>query len=189
MKSFQIRSLFWSIFSCNRSRKNFYFGHFSRSDSRFSFSCRNCFRTTLLKICKFCTWPYFPILLGTHRSCSPILVFDLIVLWIAVSLSHMFYLAFAASDNLMTRANVNRWIYRRSHPEVFVGKGVLKIYSKFTGEHPCRSAISIKMLCNFIEITIRHEWSPVNLLHIFRTHPLKNTFGWLLMNINVTHLI
>ena len=31
-------------------------------------------------------------------------------------------------------------------PEVFLGKGVLKICSKFTGEHPCRSAISIKLL-------------------------------------------
>ena len=29
--------------------------------------------------------------------------------------------------------------------------------------------ISIKLLCNFIEITLRHEYSPVNLLHIFRT--------------------
>ena len=28
---------------------------------------------------------------------------------------------------------------------MFLGKGVLKICSKFTGEHPCRSAISIKL--------------------------------------------
>ena len=27
--------------------------------------------------------------------------------------------------------------YRSSHPEVFLGKGVLKICGKFTGEHPC----------------------------------------------------
>ena len=26
---------------------------------------------------------------------------------------------------------------KSSHPEVFLGKGVLKICSKFTGEHPC----------------------------------------------------
>ena len=44
--------------------------------------------------------------------------------------------------------------YRSSHPEVFLGKGVLKICSKFTGEHPCRSAISIKLQCNFIEIAL-----------------------------------
>ena len=128
---------------------------------------RNCCRITLLKICKFCTWSYFPILLGTHRSCSPILVFDVIVLWIAISLSHMFYLAFAASNNLMTRADVNRWIYRRSHPDVFAGKGVLKI--------------TAKLLCNFIETTIRHGRSPVNLLHIFRTTSLKNTSGRLFL--------
>ena len=28
---------------------------------------------------------------------------------------------------------------------VFLVKGVLKIYSKFTGEQPCRSVISIKL--------------------------------------------
>ena len=60
-------------------------------------------------------------------------------------------------------------IFRSSQPEVFLGKGVLKICSKFTGEHPCRSAISIKLLSNFIEITLRHGRSPVILLHIFRT--------------------
>ena len=36
--------------------------------------------------------------------------------------------------------------YRSSPPEVFLGKGVLKICSTFTGEHTCRSAISIKLL-------------------------------------------
>ena len=33
---------------------------------------------------------------------------------------------------------------RSSHPVVLLGKGVLKICSKFTREHPCQSAISIK---------------------------------------------
>ena len=28
-------------------------------------------------------------------------------------------------------------------PEVFFGKDVLKICSKFTGEHPCRGMVSI----------------------------------------------
>ena len=39
---------------------------------------------------------------------------------------------------------------RSSHQEVFLGKGVLKIYSKFKGEHPYRSAISIKLQCKAI---------------------------------------
>ena len=58
---------------------------------------------------------------------------------------------------------------------------LLKICSKFTGEHLCQSAISIKLLCNFIEIALRHGCSPVKLLHIFRTPFLKNTSGRLLL--------
>ena len=72
---------------------------------------------------------------------------------------------------------------RSSHQEMFLGKGVLKICSEFTGEYPCRSAISIKLLYNFIEVTLRHECSPVNLLHIFRTLFSRNTSEWLLLNI------
>ena len=66
---------------------------------------------------------------------------------------------------------------RSSDPAVLLGKGVLKICSKLTGEHPWRSSISIKLLFNFIEITLRHGCSSVNLLHIFRTPFLKNTPG------------
>ena len=72
---------------------------------------------------------------------------------------------------------------RSSRSEVFLRKGVLKIRSKFTGEHPCRSVISIKLLCNFIEIALRHRCSPVNLLHIFRTPFPRNAFGGLLLDI------
>ena len=35
-------------------------------------------------------------------------------------------------------------------------RGVLKICSKFTREHPCRSVISIKLQCKFIAITLWH---------------------------------
>ena len=70
---------------------------------------------------------------------------------------------------------------RNSCPEVFLRKGVLNICSKSTGEHPCRSVISIKLLCNFVEIALRHGYYPVNLLHIFRTPFPKNTSGWLLL--------
>ena len=69
---------------------------------------------------------------------------------------------------------------------MFLRKGVLKICSKFTGEHPCRSVISIKLQSNFIEITLWHGCSPVNLLRIFRTLFSKNTFGWLLLYISIT---
>ena len=39
---------------------------------------------------------------------------------------------------------------------MLIETGVLKICSKFTGEHPCPSVISIKFQSNFIEITFRH---------------------------------
>ena len=66
-------------------------------------------------------------------------------------------------------------IFRSSRPEVFLGKGVLKICSRFKGEHPCRIVISIKLQGNFIEITLRHWCSP----------------GWLLLNFgrDVLHIV
>ena len=66
-------------------------------------------------------------------------------------------------------------------PKVFLRKGILKICSKFTGEHPYRSVISIQLQSNFIEIAIRHEYSPVNLLLILRTPFRRNTSGRLLL--------
>ena len=69
---------------------------------------------------------------------------------------------------------------RSIHPEVSLVKDVLKICSKFTGECPCQSVISIKLQNNFIEITLWHGYSPVNLLHIFGTPFAKDTSGGLL---------
>ena len=64
---------------------------------------------------------------------------------------------------------------RSSHPEVFVGKGVLEICNKLKGEHPCRSEISIKLQkqrflskSNFIEIALQYGCFPINLLHLFQ---------------------
>ena len=71
--------------------------------------------------------------------------------------------------------------FRSSCPKQLLGKGVLKICSKLTEEHPCRSVISIKLRGNFTEITIQHGCSPVNLLHIFRTPFTKNTYELLLL--------
>ena len=67
---------------------------------------------------------------------------------------------------------------RSSPPEADLGKDVLKICSRFTGEHPSVTVISIKLLCNVIEITLQHRCSPVNLLHIFRAPFPKYTYLW-----------
>ena len=50
--------------------------------------------------------------------------------------------------NLVLKSILTRY---NSRPEVFLRKGVLKICSKFTGEYPCRSVISIELHSNFIE--------------------------------------
>ena len=83
-----------------------------------------------------------------------------------------FYLVYVITQSLRNRS---------SRPEMFLGKGILKIYSKFTGEHTCRSVISINLLCNFIEIAFRHGCSPVNLRHVFRAPFSENSSGWLLL--------
>ena len=83
------------------------------------------------------------------------------------------------------RRNVSTYAvrFRSNRPEVLLRKCVLEICSKSTVEHPCRSAISIKLLCNFIEIALLHGFSYVNLLHFFRTPFPTNTTGWLLLKI------
>ena len=62
--------------------------------------------------------------------------------------------------------------YKSSHAEVFLGKGVLKISRKFTGEHSCRSVISMMLLCNFIEITSAWVFSRKSAAYF------KNTFSY-----------
>ena len=62
--------------------------------------------------------------------------------------------------------------FRRNRPEVFLGKCVLKICSKFTGGH------------SFIEITLWHACSLAILSHIFRTPFPKNTSERLLLKLS-----
>ena len=70
-------------------------------------------------------------------------------------------------------------IFRRSPPAVFLRKGVLKICSKFTGEHPCRSGISIKLLKSHFSMGA----FPANLIHNFRISFYKKNYGGRLLDI------
>ena len=103
------------------------------------------------------------------------------------NLSHIFVHAFClhfirTHQDYFFQKSFRSRSFRSSHSEVFLGKDILKICSRFKGECPCRSVILIKLLCNFIEITLQHGCSPINLLHIFRTPFLKNTSEWLLLS-------
>ena len=64
---------------------------------------------------------------------------------------------------------------------MFLGKVILEMSSKFTGEHPCQSVILVKLQSNFIEMALQHGCSPVNLLPIFTTRFPKNTSGRLIL--------
>ena len=86
--------------------------------------------------------------------------------------------------NVIVNAFVNSWpsqIFkiRSSPPEVLLVKRILTICSKFTVEHPCQSAISMKLQSSFIEITVRDGCTPVTWLHSFRTLFYKDTSGGL----------
>ena len=77
---------------------------------------------------------------------------------------------------------------RSSRPEVFLGKGFLRISNKFTGKHRCQSVILIKLQSHFIKITLWHGCFPVNfcifLEHFFLKTPLQGCFWrttWLVL--------
>ena len=89
-------------------------------------------------------------------------------------------------DNSAVKPKATSKKLSRSSPRmVFLGKGVPKICSKFTGEHPCQNLISAKLFCNFIEIALQHECSPVNLCHFFGTPSPKNTSAGLPLIVDV----
>ena len=81
------------------------------------------------------------------------------------------------NDNVNNLCQQNVVLISRSiPPEVFLGKGVPKLCCKFTGEHTCQSMTTIKLWNTWGCV-----FSPVNLLHIFRTpFPRINYRGLLL---------
>ena len=105
-------------------------------------------------------------------TCSHFTWFNLQILNFCYRKNWVFY---SFSINLQSKPKTFNTPFRSSHPEVFLVKGVLKICSKFAGEHPCESAISIKLQSNFIKITLWHWCSSVNFLLIFKTPFTKNT--------------
>ena len=81
----------------------------------------------------------------------------------AVSFCSYFILFYFFIFLWSVKLNNSKRIFIILNPKVFLGKGVLKIGSKFTEEHPCQ-----------IEIALRHRCSSVN-EHLFLGAPLG---GW-----------
>ena len=78
---------------------------------------------------------------------------------------------------------------RSSHLEVFLRKAVLKIGSKFTGEHPCRSVISSGYVTLYSSrALLEYSISPINdhfikYPHSLMKYPLLLTSG-VSLNVN-----
>ena len=74
----------------------------------------------------------------------------------ASSLLHFSLFSFINIAIVTTDFLQNLDLTQKQSPRGVPWKVVLKVCSKFTGKHPCRSAISITLQSNFIEITLRH---------------------------------
>ena len=97
--------------------------------------------------------------------------------WISCNLSCRWYTNEDVTKNdLLKKFEKNsQEKVRTSPPKVFLGKGVLEICSKFTGEHLCRNVILIKLV-KYIKSTIGRihyrscgdmYWKPAVLKRIF----------------------
>ena len=90
---------------------------------------------------------------------------------------------FNGSKNQQSR-NFSQENQKQPSRDVLRKIGVLKIRSKFRGEHPCQSVISIKLQSKFIEMLLQCGCCPVNVQHIFWTpFPKNNSRRLLLKNI------
>ena len=58
-------------------------------------------------------------------------------------------------------------------------------YNRLSIGYVKKVLLTLTLQSNFIEITLRHGCSRVNLLHIFRAPFLKNTYGRLLLKISI----
>ena len=65
---------------------------------------------------------------------------------------------------------------KRNPSEVFLGKDVLKICSKFSGDHPRQSAITMKLQSSIIEIPLRHRCFPGYFQNLFLRTLLEYCF-------------
>ena len=114
---------------------------------------------------------------SSHEGCSFSYFLAVFQIYVTAAVCSLYW----SKEREKTKKRKQDPTYRNSNSEVLLGKGALKICSKFTGKHSCWSVISIKLQSNFIQITLQHRCSPVNLLHIFRTLFLKNTIWGLLL--------
>ena len=86
--------------------------------------------------------------------------------------------ALARNGLTVTNSLLHGQLFRSSHPEVFLGKDILKICRKFADNTHAEVRFKKKLQSNLI--TLRHECS-LNLQHIFRIPFPMHTSGRLIL--------
>ena len=104
--------------------------------------------------------------------CNLVMQLSYMVVGLTVSVNSKYFRDFLGISEVQKQPV--RAILRKRYSE-----NIQQIYR----EHPCQIVISVKLLCNFIEITFRHRCSRVNLLNIFRTPFYNNTSRGLLLEV------
>ena len=78
-------------------------------------------------------------------------------------------------------------ISRRSRPDVFCKKGVLRNFAKFIGKHLCQRLFFNKVAgfrpATLLKTRLWHRFFPVNFVKFLRTPFLTEHLRWLLLNI------
>ena len=83
-------------------------------------------------------------------------------------------------------------MYRSSHQRCSVKKGVLRNFAKFTGKHLCQSLYFNKVAglrpATLLKKGLLHRCFSLDFAEFLRIPFLQNTFGRLLLNVNINLL-
>ena len=79
--------------------------------------------------------------------------------------------------------------YRRSHPDVFCKKGILRNFTKFTGKHLCQSLFFNKVAglrpATLLKKRLWHRCFPANFVKFLRTPFFIEHLCWLLVTLSL----
>ena len=154
VKSVHIRSFsgpYFSAFGLSVRQKNSEYGHILHSDDK----SKTAIKSKIQYLSLILIYPVLVMatILKTTGLASCFRLNEIMPLIFVFCLNYRLCSRSMLRTSMQLIKHINQadQTFRSSCPKVFLGKGVMKICSKFTGEHPCRSVISTKSLCNFIE--------------------------------------
>ena len=92
-------------------------------------------------------------------------------------LVYLLLVSYLTQHHLLAPTSTSRsYQSRSSHSAVFLRKGVLKVCSKFTGEHPCQSVISATLLKSHFGMGVLLQICCIYSDHLFLRTSLGDCF-------------